>query len=327
MTDSDADGDADVAPDPDADVDGGDGDGDGARRVGGDGSTDPFVTADRLAAALEDAAVTPVDVRDAWEFDGIGHVPGAVNVPFDSFRRGDDDGDGDGDGRGGTLPGATVWRDLMESAGIAPDDTLVAYDDTNGVFAARFLVTALAYGHRDVYLLDGDYSAWTRTHPTTTAPTERDRTSYEVREPAVDPFVDYEWVRGLIDSGAVERGEAVILDTREPEEWAAGHLPGAVQLDWRALVDEDTRGILPAETLREVLAAHGVTEGTDVLLYCNTARRISHTFAVLRHLGIADVAFYEGSLTDWTARGGPVETAEIGDENEDGEEGVGNDDA
>jgi len=27
-----------------------------------------------------------VDVRDAWEYDGIGHVPSAVNVPFDEFR-------------------------------------------------------------------------------------------------------------------------------------------------------------------------------------------------------------------------------------------------
>jgi thiosulfate/3-mercaptopyruvate sulfurtransferase len=320
MTDSDADADADT--DTDADVD-------GHWAAAEDGPDDPLVTADWLAAALDDEAVVPVDVRDAWEFEGIGHVPGAVNVPFDSFRSGGQDGadDPEAGGRGSTLPGADTWRDLMASAAIAPEDTLVAYDDTNGVFAARFLVTALAYGHRNVYLLDGDYSAWTRTHPTTTDPTEREPTSYEVREPAVDPFVDYEWVRELIDSGAVERGDVVILDTREPQEWAAGHLPGAVQLDWREFVDEDTRGVLPDETLRDVLAAHGVTEGTDVLLYCNTARRISHTFVVLRHLGIANVAFYEGSLTDWTARGGPVETAEVGDENEDGEVGVGNDDA
>jgi thiosulfate/3-mercaptopyruvate sulfurtransferase len=46
-----------------------------------------------------------------------------------------------------------------------------------------------------------------------------------------------------------------------------------------------------------------------VLLYCNTARRISHTYVVLRHLGYTDVMFYEGSLTEWEARGGPLESA------------------
>jgi len=46
-----------------------------------------------------------------------------------------------------------------------------------------------------------------------------------------------------------------------------------------------------------------------VVLYCNTARRISHTFVVLRWLGYPNVAFYEGSLTEWTERGHPMERA------------------
>jgi thiosulfate/3-mercaptopyruvate sulfurtransferase len=45
-----------------------------------------------------------------------------------------------------------------------------------------------------------------------------------------------------------------------------------------------------------------------VILYCNTARRISHTYTVLRHLGYETVDFYEGSLTEWERDGRPVET-------------------
>jgi len=45
-----------------------------------------------------------------------------------------------------------------------------------------------------------------------------------------------------------------------------------------------------------------------VLLYCNTARRISHTYTVLRHLGYPELAFYEGSLTEWECEGGELET-------------------
>jgi len=42
------------------------------------------------------------------------------------------------------------------------------------------------------------------------------------------------------------------------------------------------------------------------VLYCNTARRISHTYVVLRHLGFEGVAFYEGSMTEWVAAGREV---------------------
>ena len=291
---------------------------------------DIVVSPEWLAARLDDEDVVVVDVRDAWEFDGIGHVPGAVNVPFDEFRSeaGDE----------GMLPGADAWRELMSAAGVDADDALVAYDDTNGVFAARFLVTALAYGHRDLHLLDGDYSAWAREHPTTTEATERPRTDYEVREPVRDPFVDYGTVRELVaaasdgdDAGREDDGpdgpdvdagddrDVVVLDTREKREWAEGHLPGAVQLDWREFVDEGTRGLRPDDELAAVLAEHGVTPGTRVLLYCNTARRISHTFVVLTHLGYDHVSFYEGSLADWTARGGPVERAGNGADDADGD--------
>jgi thiosulfate/3-mercaptopyruvate sulfurtransferase len=273
---------------------------------------DVVVSTAWLADRIDDEDVVVVDVREPWEYEGIGHVPGSVNVPFDAFRSeaGDE----------GMLPGADVWRELMSEAGIDSDDTLVAYDDTNGVFAARFLVTALAYGHRDLHLLDGDYSAWTRDHETSRDSTERPRTDYELREPVESPFVDFETVAALIDAdAAAEAGrpddDAVLLDTREPWEYEEGHLPGAVQLDWRALVDEESRGLRPADELAAVLAEKGVTPGTRVVLYCNTARRISHTYLVLRHLGYEDVGFYEGSLAEWTERGGPVEsTGEGSDE-------------
>jgi thiosulfate/3-mercaptopyruvate sulfurtransferase len=256
------------------------------------------VSAAWLADRLDDDGVAVVDVRDPWEYEGIGHVPGAANVPFDRFRA--------ADGDEGMLPGATVWRELMEAAGVDRDDVLVAYDDTHGVFAARFLVTAELYGHPERRLLDGDLSAWSRTRPTTTEPAAVESTSYEPGTPADSPLVDYETVRAAVDR---PDDETVILDTRDGSEFAAGHLPGARNLDWRALVDDESRGLLPRAELEAILADHGVTPDRRVVLYCNTARRISHTYLVLRHLGHADVGFYEGSLTEWEAHGGPVESA------------------
>jgi thiosulfate/3-mercaptopyruvate sulfurtransferase len=213
-----------------------------------------------------------------------------VNVPFDEFRS--------SAGDEGMLPGADVWTDLMASAGIAHDDTVVAYDDTHGVFAARFVVTALAYGHRDVRLLDGDYSAWNRAYETTTDTRDVEPSEYSVSEPAEPFLVDFETVQSAVGT------DAVVVDTREAWEYDEGHIEGAVQLDWRELVDDETRGLRPREELEAILADHGVTPDRRVLLYCNTARRISHTYVVLRHLGYEDVQFYEGSLTEWEEKGG-----------------------
>jgi thiosulfate/3-mercaptopyruvate sulfurtransferase len=274
------------------------------------------VSAEWVADRLD--AVRIVDVRDAWEFDGIGHVPGAVNVPFDSFRAdehaAEDDSPGDGSGGGGVeasgdgqgmLPGAEVFTDLVSEAGITADDRIVAYDDTHGVFAARFLVTAELYGHDPgrLHLLDGDFSAWRLDRETTSEVADFERSTYAVDPPAETPLVGVDAV-----AAATDDPETVIVDTREAWEFEEGHIPGAVRLDWRELVDDETRGLKPRAEIESILDERGIDPDKRVLLYCNTARRISHTYTVLRHLGYPDLAFYEGSLTEWKAAGRDLET-------------------
>ncbi|MFD1586598.1 sulfurtransferase [Halorientalis brevis] len=264
------------------------------------------VPAGWLADRLEDVAI--VDVRDAWEFDGIGHVPGAVNVPFESFRASGHEAEGEGgqDGEEGMLPGSDRFAALLGEAGIEREDEIVAYDDTHGVFAARFLVTAQLYGHdpAKLHLLDGDFSSWQLDHETTSDPTDVEPTSYQATPLAEGetPLVDADAVAAAIDS------EAVIVDTREEWEFEEGHIPGAVRLDWQELVDDETRGLKTREEIERILDDRGITRDRRIVLYCNTARRISHTYTVLRHLGYGDVAFYEGSLTEWEAEGRPLET-------------------
>ena len=258
--------------------------------------SDAVVSAEWLADRLDEVRV--VDVRDAWEYDGIGHVDGAVNVPFETFRSEDA-------GEAGMLPGAERFAELLGEVGIDNGDEIVAYDDMHGVFAARLLVTAELYGHDPdkLHLLDGDYSAWSLEHPVseTTPPTEP--ADYEASFRTDGPLVGLDAVEAAIDDP-----DTVIVDTREQWEYEEGHIPGAVRLDWRELVDDDTRGLHPESEIRSLLEERGITAEKRVLLYCNTARRISHTYTVLRHLGYPNLAFYEGSLTEWEAEGGELET-------------------
>lgn len=239
-----------------------------------------------------------VDVREPWEFEGIGHLPGAASLPFDTFRA--EDGDE------GMLPGEEVFADLLGDAGISRDDDIVAYDDTHGVFAARFLVTCELYGHNvgKLHLLDGDYSAWSREFPTSQESSDPESTTYDLDRPDETPLIGRTEVEDALDS------EVTIVDTREDWEYAEGHLPGAIRLDWRELVDDESRGLKSDAEMEEILSERGITPDSRVILYCNTARRISHTYLALRHLDYEDLDFYEGSLTEWEREGGPVETGE-----------------
>ena len=247
-----------------------------------------------------------VDVRDTWEFEEIGHIPEAVNIPFDSFRS--------ETGKTGMLPERANWERLLTAAGIAETDNIVAYDDTHGVFAARFLLTAEVYGHppERLYLLNGDYSAWNQEYNTVSGTdadtTTTDSSTYKTTaqsDVTSSPLVGYETVQAAVDDPM-----AVLVDTRDPSEYAAGHLPGAINLDWRAVVDDETRGLKPPSERKAIFDSAGITPETHVVLYCNTARRISHTYIVLRSLGYTDIDFYEGSLTEWRARDGTLETAD-----------------
>jgi len=154
------------------------------------------------------------------------------------------------------------------------------------------------YGHEGVHLLDGDYSAWSRDHPVTADAAAVEPAAYRARVPEDRPLVD-----AVAVEAAMEDPDAVLVDTRTNEEYEAGHIEGAVQLDWRGLVDPETRGLKPREALLDLLADHGIVPEKRIVLYCNTARRISHTYLALRHAGFPDVDFYEGSLTDWQERG------------------------
>lgn len=267
--------------------------------------SDIVVSAEWLADRIESDAVVVVDVRDPWEFEGIGHLPGAVNVPFDEYRS-------EFEGEAGHLPGAEVFEALMREAGITNEDELVAYDDTHGVFAARFVVTAELYGHdrSKLHLLDGDFSAWSREYEISreTAETELDTgdsgaADYDAVFQTGGPLITIEEVQA-----ATEDPDAVLVDNREAWEYEEGHIPGAVRLDWRELVDEESRGLKTRPELETILEERGIRRDRRVILYCNTARRISHTYVVLRYLDYEDLAFYEGSLTEWEREGGEVES-------------------
>ncbi|WP_433782134.1 rhodanese-like domain-containing protein [Actinomycetospora sp. CA-101289] len=84
----------------------------------------------------------------------------------------------------------------------------------------------------------------------------------------------------------VDAGEAVLVDVREPEEWAAGHAPGAVH---RPLGTLDTAEFA----------------GRSVITTCRGGGRGTRAAEALTEAGV-DAANLRGGLRAWAEHGGPI---------------------
>ena len=112
----------------------------------------------------------------------------------------------------------------------------------------------------------------------------------------------------------VESGEVAIIDTREPEKFEQGHIPGAVN------VPAGENGV---DSHSEEFAAKfaEATEGKPALLYCNTGNRSARaTDALTNEHGAEGVRSLVGGVKLWDDLDLPVEgTVEV-DEDADDEE-------
>ena len=82
-----------------------------------------------------------------------------------------------------------------------------------------------------------------------------------------------------------------VLDVRTPQEYAEGHVPGAVNV--------------PHDQVASRLAE--VPKDKDVVLYCRSGRRAGLAADVLAANGYTRLSHLEGDMTAWVEKGRPVE--------------------
>src|SRR5512141_2470000 len=104
-----------------------------------------------------------LDVR--WRPDGTGaavyaagHVPGAAHIDWRSELIGPEDAEA---GPGLRLAGPDQVATAIGHAGIGDGTSLVIYDDSLGLYAARVWWSLRVYGYESARILDGGFGAWT----------------------------------------------------------------------------------------------------------------------------------------------------------------------
>lgn len=95
---------------------------------------------------------------------------------------------------------------------------------------------------------------------------------------------------------------SVLIDVREPHEYAAGHLPGAINLP---------RGVLEfqvdAHPAMACATAPALADrGRPILLYCRSGGRAALAAQSLAAMGFSDVRSIAGGIQAWVEAGLPV---------------------
>ncbi len=102
----------------------------------------------------------------------------------------------------------------------------------------------------------------------------------------------------------------VVIDART-SGYAAGHIPGAVNLQWKDFVDNDTMLLSVAEISKN-LGAAGIRKNKSYVIYDDTVTsrgEAGHFFWLLEYLGCSDVHILNGGWDLWTAESRETETA------------------
>jgi thiosulfate/3-mercaptopyruvate sulfurtransferase len=274
-----------------------------------------LVSADWAEAHLNTPGVVFVETGNEDTEFVKGHIPGAIWIGWEEFQ----------DELTLGVIGPEKFGKLLSEHGISNDDTVVVYSWNANLLAALTYWYFVLYGHQSVRLLDGGRRKWELDgRPQTQDMVSRPPTRYRAKEP--DPAV-----RATRDEVIAAIGTKNLLDVRTPAEFSgkifapgfageafapgnnphevaqrSGHVPGAINLPWEKVANEDDT-FKTTDEIARLFAGLDPSAGT--ITYCWVGARSAHTWLVLRELlDWTDVKNYDGSWAEYGSLiGVPVE--------------------
>jgi thiosulfate/3-mercaptopyruvate sulfurtransferase len=180
----------------------------------------------------------------------------------------------------------------------------VVYDDWNRAASGRLWWLLTTSGLRDVRILDGGLAAWTAAG----GELETGDVRPEPGNVTVLPEDLYDGVRPTLTADEAGSGAVALLDARAPERFradnepvdaAAGHIPGAKNLPFTALLAPDGT-FLPDDDLDRLLSERGVGADDPVGAYCGSGISATVIVAALAAVG-RPAALFPGSWSEWSS--------------------------
>ena len=230
-------------------------------------------TLDAFKEMVASADPLIIDVREESDY-AEGHIGGAINIPI---------------------------RTLAQNLDKIPMDRPVVVYCASGHRAGMATTSLRVLGYENVKAFSGGWKAWSgASEPVSTEAVEAvSGTAPEVDAAllaAVDTFLS-NMPEGFYSLGTVELlveavdAGAVLVDVREENEYADGHIAGALSLPIRTL----------AQNLDQI------PMDKPVVVYCASGYRAALSTAALQIMGYTNVRAFPPSYGAWEAAGEPVE--------------------
>ena len=228
------------------------------------------------------------------------HLPGAAF--FDHARVSDPSSSGMF-----TVPDEQTLARSLGDLGIGNDHLVVFYATNQMMWATRAWWLLRYAGHRNVRVLNGILETW--PHETSDAETAYEPAVFETQlTPGM--FVSAEEVLSAIGDGEVCTVNALPFElytgATEVPYAKDGHITGSISHPFSELMDGHC---LKQDDELKAIFADRMT-GKRLITYCGggVAATLNASAALLA--GLEDVAVYDGSLSEWTARGLPLTAGE-----------------
>ncbi len=256
------------------------------------------VSTEQLDAHRHSERVVIIDVPTQPERYLHAHIPGAYVLDYTLLFNGQAP-------TPAAAPDDTVIATLLSGLGITTDTHVVAYDDEGGGWASRLLWTLALVGHKHYSLLDGGLHAWLADRrPIETTPSLPTRAHYIIEGRNEDVATNAEALLATPEA-------FTIWDARAPEEYRGelgqsprlGHMPDAINVDWRLLFDTDNAYRLrPKDELKALLERYGLTPDRQIVAHCQSHHRSSLAWLVGQYLGYPRLSAYPGAWLEWGSR-------------------------
>ena len=256
-----------------------------------------LVTPQAVHATQDDPTIIRVYVGPLETYASA-HLPGATQIEYAALLR---------EGPpGGLLPNMDQLAEVLGQAGITPAHHVVAYDDSGNGRAARLIWTLDCLGHTAHSLLNGGLPAWLDDGlPVASGIASADTAAppYPAEIKNSQLLSNFETLLQHLDDDQLQ-----VLDARTPAEHAGldvrtargGHIPGAINLDWTMLWDQNNACRLkPLPELQQLHEDRGIDPAKKVVVHCQTHHRSALSYVVLKALGYPEVSAYAGSWAEW----------------------------
>lgn len=189
-------------------------------------------------------------------------------------------------------------------AGIDPTKQVVAYDQSNGMWASRLWWMLQWLGHRAAAVLDGGVDRWIAEGHLLTAELRDIRPATFVFQ-RTSPIATAQEVAAHLDDGTL-----TVIDARAPERYrgdvepidpVAGRIPGALNRPYSANLDAQGK-FKPAQLLRaEFETLLDGASPASVVHQCGSGVTACHNVLAMSVAGLPGSRLYPGSWSEWIA--------------------------